>query len=69
MSTIRTTALSALTVVVLALAVYFAAGPHAVMAAQTGPTTCPRVSAISLSTQELKGMLNGRFERRSGLPY
>ena len=68
MSTIRTAAISSLTVVVLALVVYFAALPQAVRAAQPGAATCPIVSVSSLSTQQLWDMLNARYEHRIGLP-
>jgi hypothetical protein len=68
MNTIRTATLTALTVIVLAIAVYFAAPPRIVATAYTGPATCPVVHASWLSTQELKNLLNSRYERRVGLP-
>ena len=70
MSTIRTTILSVALVLVVTVAVYFAAAPLPVMAAQPA-ASCPvtSASASSLSTQELWKILNGRYERRVGLPY
>ncbi len=40
------------------------AGAKAIEAA-----ACPRVAAGSLSTRELRKMLDGRYERRVGLPW
>lgn len=68
MSTIRTATISSLVTVVLTLAVYFAALPHAVQAVEPGAATCPRVSVSSLSTQQLRALLNARYEYRVGMP-
>jgi len=70
MSKIRITILSAIFVLTVAVAVYFAAVPSPAMAAQAG-ASCPvaRPSASSLTVQELWKILNGRYERRVGLPY
>ncbi len=67
MSTIRTTLLSVFLTFVVALAVYFAAAPLPVRAAQRG-TSCPAMSAASLSTEELRALLNARYLHRVGLP-
>jgi len=70
MSTIRTTILSVVLVLFVTVAVYFAAVPLTAKAAQPA-ASCPiaSTSASSLSTQELWKILNGRYERRVGLPY
>lgn len=68
MSTIRTATISSLTTVVLTVAVYFAALPHTVRAAEPGAATCPIISVSSLSTQQLRALLNGRYEHRVGMP-
>ena len=68
MSTIRTATVSSLITLVLALAVYFAALPHAAWAAEPGTATCPRVSVSSLSTQQLWDLLNARYLYRVGMP-
>jgi hypothetical protein len=68
MSTIRTATISSLITIVLALAVYVAALPHTVRAAEPGPATCPIVSVSSLSTQQLWDLLNARYEYRVGMP-
>lgn len=64
MSTIRTTISSVVVTLVLAVAVYFAFAPQAVQAA----ASCPGPSAASISTQDLKAILNGRYVHRVGLP-
>ena len=68
MSTIRTATISVLTIVVLAVAVYFAARPHTVRAAEPGVATCPITSVSSLSTHQLWDLMNARYVYRVGLP-
>ena len=70
MSTIRTTIMSVVLVLVVASAVYFAAVPLPAMAARPA-ASCPltNVNPASLSTEQLWKILNGRYERRIGLPY
>ena len=67
---IRTVTLSVVLVLILAGAIYFgvAASPAAISVSSTAPT-CPVVHESHLSTQELRDTLNGRYERRVGLPY
>ena len=68
MSAIRTSAVSSFTVVVLALAVYFAALPNAVRAAKPGAASCSVASYSSLSTQQLRNLLNARSKPLIGKP-
>ena len=70
MLNIRTTILSLVLMLVLTGAIYFtvAASPAAT-SASSATTTCPAVHGAYFSTQELKDTLNGRYERRVGLPY
>ena len=64
MSTIRTAILSIVLMLVLAAAVNFVAPLQAKAAA-----SCPGpVAASSLSTQQLRAILNGRYEHRVGMP-
>ncbi len=65
MSAIRTAILSVVLMLVLAAAVNFAVAPLSAKAA----ASCPGPVAVSsLSTQQLKAMLNARYEHRVGLP-
>jgi len=66
----RTFILSVVLVLILIGAIYFAvaASPAEASTASTTPI-CPVAHASYLSTQELRDMLNGRYERRCcGLP-
>ncbi len=77
MSTIRIATLSALLVIVIALAAFFAVGawsatpqtvvanaaaPNVPVAAQATAASCPRFEASMLSTQELRDLLNARLD-------
>ncbi len=64
MSAIRTTISSVVVMLVLAVAVYFAVAPQSAQAA----ASCPGPAVSALSTQDLKAILNGRYEHRIGLP-
>ncbi len=66
MSTIRTTVLSVVLTLVLAAAV-FSAVPLTARAAQPA-ASCPVFGASTLSTQQLREMLDARYLYRVGLP-
>ena len=71
MLNIRTLVLSVVLVLILTGSIYFAvtASPAAGSVVSTSPT-CSGAHASWLSTQELRDLLNGRYERRCcGLPY
>ncbi len=64
MKTIRTAVLSAVITLSLSAAIYFAAAPQIVRAA----STCGTQAVTWLSTEQLKNLVNGRYEHRVGLP-
>lgn len=69
MLNIRTLILSIVLTFALAVMGYFTVAPTYAMATESTSETCTAASAPSLSIQELKDILNGRYERRVGLPY
>ena len=70
MFTIRTAViLSVVVALILAGAIYFTtAASSAESSASSASQTCPVAHTSYLSTQELRDMLNERYERRVGLP-
>ncbi len=68
MSTIRTAAIASLATIVLAIAVYFAAVPPAVQAAEPAAGSCQVMSVGSLSIDQLWELLDARYLYRVGLP-
>ena len=64
---IRTAILSVVLMLVVAGSTYFAVTASAAPSAQTAPT-CPVIHPSSFSTEALRDILNGRYERRVGLP-
>ena len=66
MLNIRTIVLSVVLVIILTGSIYFAVAASPV--AESAASTAPTYHASWLSTQELRDMLNGRYERRVGLP-
>lgn len=76
MATFRTTLLFLVLVLVLVIGVYFTVAPRAVSATQAPQAfvkddlyvaACPRVASW-LSTEDLRDILNARYEHRVGLP-
>jgi hypothetical protein len=64
---IRILTLSVILIFVVAGATYFAVTVFAAPSSQSGPS-CPVVHPSSFSTEALRDILNGRYERRVGLP-
>jgi flagellar basal body-associated protein FliL len=64
---IRIAILSIVLVLVAAGSTYFAVTASAAASAQTAPT-CPVIHPSSFSSKALWDILNGRYERRVGLP-
>ena len=67
MLNIRILVLSVVLVLVAAGSAHFAATASAAASAQSA-SSCPAVHTASFSTEALRDMLNGRYERRVGLP-
>ena len=68
MFTLRIIVLSTLLIFAVAAIGYFAVAPTYAMATESASEACTAVSSTSLSIQELWDILNGRYERRVGLP-
>lgn len=68
MLNIRIIILSVVLTFVLVAIGYFTVAPTYAMATKSTSETCTAVSASSLSIQELRDILNGRYERRVGWP-
>jgi flagellar basal body-associated protein FliL len=67
MLNIRIVILTVALMLVTAGSTYFAVTASAAAPAQSAQT-CPVVHRVALSTEALRDILNGRYERRVGLP-
>ena len=68
MLTLRIVILSVMFIFVIAGIGYLTVSPTSAMVTESNSESCAAVSFSALSTEELKDILKGRYERRVGLP-